>query len=228
MCLKRASVQQPLFMLSALSFVIPSVPGFPTSLNSPATTYVVLLKENHTQLTEAATLHRKSGEPSGSAVQRTCPGNAESCPHTELSSRPERSVSGEIRGLPNRQLILQFGVAGDQAGLGNNGSWATQRNHFIQDAARQSMLGHLGQFNRRLRREKSSCVAVGIEADSRTRDVVQDNCIGSLAQQLAATVLDEVFGFRGKADDQRTRPFGNHYFAQDVFRRLKLDGDRPT
>jgi hypothetical protein len=50
-------------------FVIPSVPGFPTSPLSPATTYVVLLKENHMQLTEAATLDRKSGGAEGSAVR---------------------------------------------------------------------------------------------------------------------------------------------------------------
>jgi hypothetical protein len=36
--------------------------GFPASLRSPATTDVVLSKENHTKLTEAATLDRKSGE----------------------------------------------------------------------------------------------------------------------------------------------------------------------
>jgi hypothetical protein len=73
----------------ALPFVIPSVPGFPTSPLSPATTHVVLPKENHMQLTEAATLDRKSGEADlsrlprlavgraveGSAVPRTFPGN---------------------------------------------------------------------------------------------------------------------------------------------------------
>jgi hypothetical protein len=59
----------------ALSFVIPSVPGFPTSPLSLATTYVVLPKENHMHSTEAATLDRKSGEAEGSAVPRTFPGN---------------------------------------------------------------------------------------------------------------------------------------------------------
>src|SRR5580693_2659694 len=44
-----------------------------TSLTS--VTYVVLPKENHMQLTEAATLDRKSGEAEGSAVPRTFPGN---------------------------------------------------------------------------------------------------------------------------------------------------------
>ncbi len=57
-----------------------SEPGFPTSPLSPATTYVVLLKENHMQLTEAAALDRKSGEadlsrravgPERSAVERS-------------------------------------------------------------------------------------------------------------------------------------------------------------
>src|ERR1700730_2204154 len=75
-----------------------SVTGFPTSQLSPATTYVVLPKENHMQLTEAATLCRKSGGAEGSAVPRTFPGNAESRPVTNLSSRPERS--GEICGFP--------------------------------------------------------------------------------------------------------------------------------
>jgi hypothetical protein len=58
---------------------LPGVPGFPASLLSATTTDVVLSNENHTQLTEAATLDRKSGEVEGSAVQRNFPGNAE--PH---------------------------------------------------------------------------------------------------------------------------------------------------
>jgi hypothetical protein len=53
----------------------PSVPGFPTSPLSPATTYVVLPKENHMHLIEAETLDRKSGGAEGSAVPRTFPGN---------------------------------------------------------------------------------------------------------------------------------------------------------
>jgi hypothetical protein len=52
----------------SLLFVIPSVPGFPTSPLSHATTYVVLLKENDMQFTEAVTLDRKSGGAEGSAV----------------------------------------------------------------------------------------------------------------------------------------------------------------
>ena len=71
-----------LYETIALSFVIPSVPGFPTSPLSPATTHVVLSKENHTQLTEAATLDRKSGGADlsrraveGSALPRTLLGN---------------------------------------------------------------------------------------------------------------------------------------------------------
>jgi hypothetical protein len=71
--LKNASVQQPPFPCNdPLLFVIPSAPGFPASSLSPATTYVVLPKENHMQLTEAATLDRKSGEAEGSAVRHSC------------------------------------------------------------------------------------------------------------------------------------------------------------
>jgi hypothetical protein len=55
-----------------LLFVIGSVPGFPASLLSPANTDVVLSKENHMQLTEAATLDRKSGQGEGSAVRHSC------------------------------------------------------------------------------------------------------------------------------------------------------------
>jgi hypothetical protein len=75
----------------ALSFVIPSVPGFPTSQLSAAPLMWFSLKENHMQLTEAATLDRKSGEAEGSAVPRTTTGKAEYDAQTELSSRPERS-----------------------------------------------------------------------------------------------------------------------------------------
>ena len=80
---KRLGSATNLYGTVALSFVIPSVPGFPASPLSPATTYVVLPKENHMQLTEAATLDRKSGEADlsrraveGSAVPRTFRGNA--------------------------------------------------------------------------------------------------------------------------------------------------------
>jgi hypothetical protein len=88
----------------ALSFVIPpapacrgSEPGFPASPLSPATTYVVLPKENHMQLTEAATLDRKSGEAEGSAVPRTSLGNAADYTPTKLSSRPPRRAVGPER-----------------------------------------------------------------------------------------------------------------------------------
>jgi hypothetical protein len=51
-----------------LSFVIPSVPGISYFTALTSATYVVLPKENHTHLTEAATLDRKSGGAEGSAV----------------------------------------------------------------------------------------------------------------------------------------------------------------
>ncbi len=50
-----------------------TVPGFPTSPLLPSTACVVLLKENHMQLTEAATLDRKSGEADLSRCP-ACPG----------------------------------------------------------------------------------------------------------------------------------------------------------
>ena len=70
---KRFGPATTLYGTVALSFVIPSVPGFPTSPLSPATTHVVLSKENHTLLTEAATLDRKSGGAEGSAVSFPTP-----------------------------------------------------------------------------------------------------------------------------------------------------------
>src|SRR5258708_32271521 len=65
-------------------------------------TYVVLPKENHMQLAEAATLDRKSGEAEGSAVPRTSPANAEYYSQTELSSRPER------RGAERSAVFFSF------------------------------------------------------------------------------------------------------------------------
>jgi hypothetical protein len=55
---------------------------------------VVLSKENHTQLTEAATLDRKSGEAEGSAVPRTPTGNAEYDAQREFSSPAMNSAGG--------------------------------------------------------------------------------------------------------------------------------------
>src|ERR1700721_1680045 len=67
-------------------FVIPSVPGFPTSPLSLATTYVVLPKENHMQSTEAATLDRKSGEAEGSAVRPSALPNSSWDTHDSVAS----------------------------------------------------------------------------------------------------------------------------------------------
>jgi hypothetical protein len=68
---KRRGPATTLYETVAFSFVIPSEAEFPTSPLSPATTYVVLRKENHMQFTEATTLDRKSGGAEGSAVPRT-------------------------------------------------------------------------------------------------------------------------------------------------------------
>jgi hypothetical protein len=59
-------------------------------------TGVVLFKEDHMQLTEAATFDRKSGEGEGSAVLRTFRGNAQFYPQTELSSLQE--IWGNVPG----------------------------------------------------------------------------------------------------------------------------------
>src|ERR1700732_366633 len=61
----------PLPFSPPLLSVIPSEPGFPAALLSPATPDVVLFKENHTQPTEAAILDRKSGEGEESAVRHS-------------------------------------------------------------------------------------------------------------------------------------------------------------
>jgi hypothetical protein len=59
---KRFGSATTLYGTVALSFVIPSTRiSYFTALSSA--TYVVLPKENHMQLTEAATLDRKSGKP---------------------------------------------------------------------------------------------------------------------------------------------------------------------
>ena len=87
-------------------FVIPSVPGFPTSPLSLATTYVVLSKENHTQLTEAATLDRKSGEAEGSAVRHSCapPLPAHNLSFVILPAPACRGSEALRRSIRNREL----------------------------------------------------------------------------------------------------------------------------
>jgi hypothetical protein len=58
-----------------LSFVIPERTRISYFTALTSATYVVLPKENHMQLSEAAALDRKSGGAEGSAVPRTFPGN---------------------------------------------------------------------------------------------------------------------------------------------------------
>jgi hypothetical protein len=70
--------QPPLLPETALSLQLPSPICHPERTRISylaaltATSYVVLLKENHMQLTEAAALDRKSGEAEGSAVRHSC------------------------------------------------------------------------------------------------------------------------------------------------------------
>jgi hypothetical protein len=89
---KRRGPVTTLYAIIALSFVIPSVPGFPTSPLSPAAAYVVLPKENHMQLTEAATLDRKSGGAERICSSRTLPGNTKFT--FKMNCHLDRSVPG--------------------------------------------------------------------------------------------------------------------------------------
>jgi hypothetical protein len=66
--------------------------------------YVVLLKENHMQLTEAVILDRKSGEAEGSAVLRTFRGNRIRL-QNELSSRLPRRARSAAQWIPAVSLI---------------------------------------------------------------------------------------------------------------------------
>ena len=67
----------------------------------------------------------------------------------------------------SRSLILQLGITRNQAGLSNQRCRPAQSHYLVQDAARQLMLGHLGQFYRSPRGQKSRCVAIRIKAQSR-------------------------------------------------------------
>src|SRR5580692_6911545 len=86
---------------ATLPFVIPSVPGFPTSLLSVATTYVVLPKENHMQLIEVANLDRKSGVAEGPAVRHSA------LPNPSLQTSPPKQKCH-----PERTRISYFTALG--------------------------------------------------------------------------------------------------------------------
>ncbi len=72
---KNASVRQPPFIDRHPFLCHPERTRISYLTALTRATYVVLLKENHMQLTEATTLDRKSGEAEGSAVPRTFRGN---------------------------------------------------------------------------------------------------------------------------------------------------------
>jgi hypothetical protein len=103
---------------TTFSFVIPpapacrgSVPGFPTSPFSQATTYMVLPKENHMQLTEAATLNRKSGEPRDLRCAIRVPRPCRSTTSTESSWKYQPLLShpgGHGIGVINEAFARRF------------------------------------------------------------------------------------------------------------------------
>ena len=78
-------------------------PEFPAALLSSATPDVVLFKENHTQPTEAATLDRKSGKASGSAVRHSCapllPAQTSTNHHRILMETPTSTLSFRVPGV---------------------------------------------------------------------------------------------------------------------------------
>jgi hypothetical protein len=83
----------PLPLNNPLLFVIPKRTRISYLTALTRATYVVLVKENHMQLTEATTLERKSGEAEGSVVSRTSLGDAKHFTPTIMSSRlPRRAV----------------------------------------------------------------------------------------------------------------------------------------
>jgi hypothetical protein len=91
--LKNASVQQPLLMNRCPFLCHPERTRISCFAALTATTDVVLSKENHTLLTEAATLDRKSGEAEGSAVPRTSHGNTKFNAQREFSSQAMNPAS---------------------------------------------------------------------------------------------------------------------------------------
>jgi hypothetical protein len=80
---------------------------------------VVLFKENHTQLTEAATLDRKSGEAEGPAVRHSCaPPLPVHNPHQIIDrilmgDRGTRYVPPRIAAIGRLSLHLSAGIVGD-------------------------------------------------------------------------------------------------------------------
>jgi hypothetical protein len=104
-----------------LLVVIPSVPGFPTSPLSPTTTYVVLLKENHMQLTEAATLDRKSGGAEGSAVRHS------GAPHLQVYGLTTVVFTLREGGFTPSSAITQCGGPPEGRGVRRGWQASTQR-----------------------------------------------------------------------------------------------------
>ena len=77
--------------------------------------------------------------------------------------------------------------------------------------------------------EEGCRVAVGVEADAWTADVIQHQRIGTLSQQFVAAVLQVVFGFRRETDDERASGSSSGDLREDIggWLQLQLDGFAP-
>ena len=69
-------------------------------------TYVVLLKENHMQLLEAATLDRKSGEAEGSAVRHS------GAPNLPFYNHFPFLCDTPLAALRSKRLVSESGLSG--------------------------------------------------------------------------------------------------------------------
>jgi len=111
--------QPPLPCHGPLLLVIPSVPGFPTSPISQATTYVVLPKENHISSTEAATLNRKSGGGERiCSAPFVCPAPSGSHPPLVIHRTAERQTRrASPRGGPSLMRLKSYWLIGVAAAV---------------------------------------------------------------------------------------------------------------
>src|SRR5277367_4055915 len=110
--------------------------------------------------------------------------------------------------------------------LSNDFLWTAQAEDLLEDAVGEVAFGHLGEFEGGGWREKGDGVAVGVEADTFARDVVENDGVGTFAQQLRAGVRDRVLRLGGEADDELSRMAAGYGLGKYVFSRLELDGER--
>src|SRR5450631_1072003 len=148
-------------------------------------------------------------------------GRSRRCPYRDKTARAPRGALWHWRrysarmsqaGLQPYLILLRY----VGAGLSHNGEGPSQSHSLVENAVCQVTLFHLGKLYCFLRGQKGRCVAIGIKAQPRARNIVHHDSVGTLSQQFVATIFKPILCFGSKSYHQGARLATPDHIGEDV------------